>query len=280
MASRGGDESRDRIKAERRAERERAREERKAERERIKEERAAERERKYQAARENLVVALRSGCKRTDFYPDLSAALIKRMEEGDPSVGPIQKRRLIDRMEGGIGEGAYKAIAAAIGQSMRDRKSIANRVCGNYHYFRQDNPVSDPDGKLSEGRITIAPAPNGDIVFSHWPPLQENGTDPDRDSSPEHEGYAYFVDNKLFMLGWKAGMLRLGIAHCPNDKCTLMSGYVLSIRSGGGTERIFVAAAILVHEDQTQLLESFRSESGIKQFQVHHSSHRIIYDEG
>jgi hypothetical protein len=223
----------------------------------------------YKKARDKLRKLINSGAEPDDFYPALSGTTITRIYEGKKPVGDIQKDRLIELLAGGVSSYAYKAIADSIGQP-RETRGIVDKLSGNYCYFRCDTPPIAGKRQLSEGRIRIRPEKNGDIAFDHWSPDWADET------TPEHVGYAFLVSNKLFMLAWRPSVLRLGIAHCAGDGKGVMSGFVLSVRSGDNNP-IFSAASILVRDDNTKLLDKLRSANAIEEFEKHHSAHQVGY---
>ena len=235
----------------------------------IKSETAKARETKYRNVRQKLCKLIDNGTKLEEFYPTLSTTMVKRIYDGEISVGDIQKDRLIELLEGGIGNSVYRAISASIAQS-QDRKDIATRLCGDYRYFRYDTPPINGKSELNEGRIRIKAEGNGDLAFYHWSPGWED------EAKPEHVGYAFLVNHKLFMLAWKQGVIRLGIAHYADDGNGVMSGFVLSVRSGGHNP-IFSAASVLVHEGNGKVLVALRSKDAIAEFQKLHAAHQVSY---
>jgi hypothetical protein len=237
--------------------------------EQIKLETARARQAKYRSARQKLCKLIDSGSKLDEFYPALSATMIKRIYDGKSGVGDIQKDRLIELLEGGVGSSIYKALAAFIAQP-KDRKDIAAKLCGDYRYFRNDTPPIGGKSELNEGRVRIRAEGNGDLAFYHWSPDWRD------EAKPEHVGYAFLVNNKLFMLAWKQSVLRLGIAHYADDGKGVMSGFVLSVRSGGHNP-IFSAASVLVHESNSRVLDALRSKDAVAEFQKLHAAHQVSY---
>lgn len=230
----------------------------------VKAERAAEIDKEYEQALELLRKRVREGKPLSAWEPLLSATTIRNMCEGN-SVKPMQKRRLAWVMAGGMSGDVYRAIANALGQATDIGQWVA-RLSGDYYYFRQDNPASK---KLSEGRVSIRDSGGDCILFRHWSPEW-------RGPEAEHDGYAFLVDNKLYMLAWKQNVLRLGIAYCPEDHGGVMSGYVLSVQSGG-KHPIFTAPSVLIHSSNETELARFRSKDQHIHFLEKHDDHQEGY---
>lgn len=221
-------------------------------------------EKNYDKALAILRSHIDNGLPFDHWEPLLSATMTRKMYSGAP-LPAVQRRRLVIVMTGGIG--VYSAIAAAIGQTDRVGDDL-RRVCGDYRYFRQDNPAS---AELSEGRVRIVEN-GGDVCFQHWSPDW-------RKREAEHEGYAFLVDKRLFMLAWKPNVIRLGIAYCPEDHEGVMSGYVLSVRSGG-SHPIFSAPSVLIHVRNKDELALFRSSNAHEHFVRRHNDHQTGYMPG
>jgi hypothetical protein len=226
----------------------------------VKAEKMAALDKNYKKALRILQGHIKQGVPVDHWEPVFSATMIRRMN-AEESLPAIQRRRLVVVMTGGIG--VYSAIAKAIGQE--DVSEGIRKLCGKYHYFRLDNPASQ---NLSEGRIAIREK-GSDILFEHWSPEWQK-------DEPEHGGRAFLVDKRLFMLGWKPNVLRLGIAYCPEDHEGVMSGYVLSVRSGGN-HAIFAASSILVRADKQEDLALFRSDNAHQLFLERHEDHQAGY---
>lgn len=182
------------------------------------------------------------------FNGELSEGTIKRLRGTKYNrFKPLYRAMLVKVYKPEKVETFYDQVAFLLDQERSQKSEILKRYEGEYKYYRYASPKGDSLVYVS-GRIKIFEDNEGNPAFQHWSATYLARAKKERD--PQHTGYVFVQENRLFMMGVGEGTLRLSICETFKKNAranSVLHGIVVSTRSSPRDP--FGARFILVHAD-------------------------------
>jgi hypothetical protein len=227
------------------------------------------RARAFKEARDRFRMEYKTRGAAKEVEPLFSAATVHRLrlQENEWSNGkfsPATQKRLIWLFRQEQNATLYDRMSKEIGQKAGDTNLLLEDYLGEYRYFRYASHGEEKDAILVEGKIVISRDYNGDPMFAHW------SHDYDwADPTPEHNGFVFRYESRLFFAARRRGIMRLAIASTFAEVRSrdALYGLVLSVRSKPSQRHPFCARFIMVHRDNASLSKEL-SEGGEEAFKA------------
>lgn len=191
------------------------------------------------------------------LYPIVSHSTARRFWANQKITENGAKLRLIWWAETSRTKFLYELLSREleqvdIGQSVQ----AIEQLLGDYRYFRYWSEQDAGQLEYVSGTIVIKLNEGGMPVFEH----RSHNHDPDPAAPPEHTGFVFLGNGHLYMLGWRASTIRLGMARTLEDRRrSYMHGLVLSVR-GGAKKDPFSARFVMVHSDNAAQIQKLQDE--------------------
>lgn len=131
---------------------------------------------------------------------------------------------------------------------------------GQYHYFQYWTPQGVEALRLVTGRIEVYADDAGNPAFRHW----SHNYDKEK---PEHEGFVFHYETKLYFAATRRGVMRLAIARtfAEHRSENFLPGLIVSVRDEPYRDP-YAARFILVHEENKTLIRKLDPKAkGAKQ---------------
>lgn len=187
-----------------------------------------------------------ASAEEDDRFQDQTQLLLMFVLKG------IDRDRELEALKA-VPSSTYLEIAKRIGQTSTGLARLRSQIAGRYRYFRYHSVKGTTlKPAVVEGALMIFEPHDGTVQFEHR--SEDWGVDA---SEPEHTGWVFFRNGKIFMLGTRDRALRLAIIQLgeEDDPLTkLLDGLVLSVRNKNDSSA-FAARSIVIHEDNPELAE-------------------------
>lgn len=192
--------------------------------------------------------------EREALYPMLDKDTVLRLLNPSykSNFSKQTKNRLAWFYDGRRERSAYTTIANMLTPDGEQSLHLPQRWCRSYRYFRYFAPTGntkDFEYTFGGGRLQIEDI-DGVASFKHWSHNHEV-------KEPEHEGFVFFSQSNVYMLGMNSNAMRLGIAfQVDNPADEAIIGVIVSRRKYPQYTP-FGARFIMVDQNNKELFEFF-----------------------
>jgi hypothetical protein len=133
-------------------------------------------------------------------------------------------------------------------QGSGEKTTILSHYLGEYRYFQYATKGGIGDLVYVSGEILIFQNRAGDPAFHHW-------SHDYFEKKPEHEGFVFHYESRLYFAATKQGVMRLGIARTFAGKRheSYLPGLIVSVRDDPHRDP-YAARFIMVHSDNRELI--------------------------
>lgn len=197
------------------------------------------------------------------LYGKISATTVSRLIRPDKfpndKFGPRIQKWLIKQVSAPTESGLYAQMAHQMAQKEGDKAILLDAYLGKYHYFQYWTRQGVESRKLVMGEIHVFADDGGNPAFRHW------SHDYDK-PKPEHEGFVFHYEAKLYFAGTRPGVMRLAIARtfAPEGRReSFLPGLIVSVRNEPYRDP-YAARFILVHEDNRTLIDDLDPDKNSK----------------
>lgn len=195
-----------------------------------------------------------------DIYFD-DASVPERKKEGTYRIVggfPSKTRNIISWIANPLDWAAtYSIIGRVIGLK---REPFPKKLEGQFKYYRffpKDGGDLDTDHDYVSGQIKIENKGDNIVRVKHWSHDFDNGQFNSR--KPEHQGYAYYSGNRLIMILFRDGVVRLVTANCHGQDINEPVNAVVQTVLKRSFNPIFAAQVALIKDikENKQLNDEF-----------------------